>query len=133
VEALTLTALAAFVAPFLMKAGEKVTEKTVEALFDSRKELAEKFQGLFKTEIISLGLSGRDATAIEVNKQLKAKPEVKESVNNKIADNQDLLNELVEAFKQMPEAGYEGVTINAEKIAQVNIRPNSVSQTIENF
>lgn len=116
-----------------MKAGEKVTEKTVEALFDSRKELAEKFQGLFKTEIISLGLSGRDATAIEVNKQLKAKPEVKESVNNKIADNQDLLNELVEAFKQMPEAGYEGVTINAEKIAQVNIRPNSVSQTIENF
>lgn len=131
--ALALTALAAFVAPFLMKAGEKITEKTVEALFDSRKELAEKFQGLFKTEIISLGLNNAEPTAVEVTKRLEEKPEVKESVNKKIADNQDLLDELVEAFRQMPDAEYEGITINAQKIAQVNIRPQSVSQTIENF
>jgi len=128
-----LTALAAFVAPFLMKAGEKVTEKTVETLFDSRKELVERFHGLFKTEIISLGLNDSETTASEVTKRLEAKPEVKESVNKKIADNPDILNELIEAFRQMPDAEYEGITINAQKIAQINIRPQSVSQNIENF
>ncbi len=131
-EPITLTAIAFFLAPFLKKAGEKVTEKTVEALFNSRQDLAEKFKGLFRNEIISLGLND-SATPAEISKQLEAKSEVKEQVNKKITDNQDLLVELIEAFRQTSQTEFEGITINAEKIAQVNINPHNVSQTIENF
>lgn len=116
--------IAVFLAPFLQKAGETVTEKTVEALFDSRKDIAEKFKGLFKTEIISLGLSD-SASVQEVTRQLEAKPEIKEEVSKKVANNQDLLEELVVAFKQMPQSEFGGVTINAKNIGQVINNPSA--------
>lgn len=128
----TLSAIAVFLAPYLQKGGEKVAEKTVESLFEYRKDLAEKFTGLFSTEIISLGLSD-SPTSSEISKQLEAKPEIKEIVGKKIAEQQDLVKELVEASKQIPQAEFNAITINAEKIAQVNIDPHSVSQTIDNF
>ncbi len=117
-EPLTLTALAVFLSPFLKKAGEKVAEKTIETLFDSRKDLAEKFTGLFKTDIISLGLSD-SASTTEVRARLEASSEAKASVENKVVNNQALLAELVEAFRQMPQAEFAGITINAKNIGQV--------------
>jgi hypothetical protein len=131
-EATMLSAIAVFLAPYLQKAGEKISERTVETLFDSRKDIAEKFLALFDTEIISLGLSDSASTA-EITSRLEAEPKVKENVGRKIADKQDLLKELADAFKQLPQAGAATITINAEKIAQVNINPHSVSQTIDNF
>ena len=96
---LTLTALGVFLAPYLEVAGKKVAEKAVEALFDSRKDLAENFRGLFHQEIITLGLND-SATTEEVVKQLEAKPEVKAEIEKKIADNQDLLDKLAEALSK---------------------------------
>jgi len=113
---LTLTALGVFLAPYLQKAGEKVAEKTIETLFDSRKDLAEKFTGLFHQEIITLGLND-SATTEEVVEQLEAKPEIKAEIAKKVVDNRDLLDELAEAFKPM------GITINAKNIGAVINQP----------
>lgn len=96
---ITITAIAVFLSPFLVKAGEKVAEKTVEILFDSRKDLAEKFSGLFKTEFQTLGLS-EIATTEEIVKQLEAKPQVKEEIRQKVENNQDLINQLTEALSK---------------------------------
>ena len=130
-EPITLTAIGIFLAPYLIKAGDKVTEKTVEALFDSRKDLAEKFKGLFNTEIISLGLSDT-SSSIEISKQLEAKPEIKEEISKKVANNQDLLNELIIHSNLSANPALKGIAINAEKIAQVNIN-STVTQNISNF
>src|ERR1700749_982080 len=120
-----LTAMAVFLAPYFHKAGEKIAEKTVEKLFDSRKDLADRFTGLFKTEIISLGLTD-SASTDEISKQLEAKPEVKEKVHEKVADNQNLLNEMVEAFKQLQRAEFSGIAINSNKnIGVVINNPNA--------
>jgi hypothetical protein len=121
-EPVTLTAIAVFLSPFLKKAGEKVAEKTIETLFESRRDLAEKFTGLFKTDIISLGLSD-SASTTEVRARLEASSEAKASVENKVVNNQRLLAELVEAFRQLPQAEFEGITINAKNIGQVINNP----------
>lgn len=123
-EPITLTALAVFLAPYLKKVGEKVGEKTVEALFDSRKDLTEKFVGLFRDEITSLDL-GYSASTAEVTTRLEAKPEVRAEVGKKVAEHQDLLNEVVEAFKQMPQAEFNGITVNAKNIGAVINNPTA--------
>jgi hypothetical protein len=115
-EPITLTALAVFLSPYLVKAGEKIAEKTVEVLFESRKGLAEKFTGLFHQEITTLGLNDA-ATMEEVTEKLEARPEVKEEVRKKLESNPDLLNELAEAAKSA------GITINAQNIGQVINNP----------
>ena len=115
-------AIAVFLAPYLQKAGEKVAEKTVETLFDLRADLADKFTNFFKPEIITLGLSDR-ATSPEVTERLNAKPDVKEEIGKKIANNQDLLNELVTAFQQMPQQEFRGISINAKNIGSVINNP----------
>lgn len=123
-EPITLTALAIFLAPYLQKGGEKVVEKTVEALFDSRGDLANKFTDLFRDEIISLDL-GSSASTTGITRQLEAKPEVKAEVGKKVAEHQDLLNEMVEAFKQMPQEEFNGITINAKNIGAVINNPTT--------
>ncbi len=115
-DPLTLTALGVFLAPYLQKAGEKVAEKTVEAFFDSRKDLAENFRGLFQQEIITLGLNDL-TTAEEVTQKLGAKPEIRAEIDKKLVDNKDLVKELEEAFKPM------GITINAKNIGAVINNP----------
>ena len=92
----------------MRKAGEKVAEKTVEALFDSRQDIAEKFRGLFETEIISLGLS-ESAASEDIIKQLEEQPAVKEKIHQKIEANQDLLELLAEALSKK-----EGRTIHTK-------------------
>lgn len=134
-DPITIAAIAVFLSPFLQKGGEKLVEKTVETLFDSRKDLARKFTGLFKQEIISLNLNS--VSTQEIAKQLEANPEIKAEVDKKVAANQDLLSELTIALNDMFHLESSAVTINtekiAEKIAQVNINTQNVSQTIENF
>jgi len=121
-EPFTLAAIAAFLAPYLQKGGEKVAEKTVEILLDSRKDLADRFTRLFTTEIISLNLS-ESARADDIPKQLEAKPGLREQLTQKVASNQDLLKELIEAFKQMPQTEFAGITINAKNVGQVINNP----------
>jgi len=117
-----IPAIAVFLSPYLHKAGEKVAEKTVETLFDLRADLADKFTGFFKPEIISLGLSDHTSSE-EVTKRLNAQPEVKGAVDKKIADNQDMLNELVNAFQQLPQQEFRGISINAKNIGSVINNP----------
>lgn len=105
---ITIAAIAVFLSPFLTKAGEKVAEKTVETLFDSRKDLADKFLDVFKPEFQTLGLN-ENSTTDEVAKQLEAKPEIKEAIRQKIETNQDLVNQLTEALSKQ-----EGRTITCK-------------------
>lgn len=92
-------ALALFIAPYLKIAGQKIAEKTVEALFEARGDLARKFTGLFKEEIISLGLNDSGSTS-EMAIRLDATPGVKEAIGKKVADNQNLLEELASALSR---------------------------------
>jgi hypothetical protein len=112
------TAIALFLSPFLYKAGEKVLDKTIETLFDSRKDLADKFLDVFKPEFQTLGLS-ESSTTEEIAKQLEAKPEVKEAIRAKVEANQDLVTQLTEALSKQ-----EGRTITCktyiEKIEHID-------------
>jgi len=123
-EPITITAIAVFLAPYFKKAGEKVAEKTIETLFASRKDLAEKFTGLFRSEIISLGLNDSASTK-DITEQLHAKPEIRTEVDKKIVSNQHLLGELFETFRQMPQAEFAGITINAKNIGAVINHPTA--------
>lgn len=131
-EPITLTAIALFLAPYISKGGEKLAEKTIEAVFDSRSELADKFKGLFSDEIISLDLTANDSDA-DIESRLDEKPALRRSIESKISQNSALLLDLVEAIKSMPDAGSAAVLINAEKIAQINYNSQNITQNIENF
>jgi len=109
---ITLISLSAFLAGCLLKAGEKFSEKTIETVFEHKKEFLEGFSGLFKQEIITLGLSD-SATLEEVQKQLEAKPEIAVRALEKLNNNPQLLADLNEHLKR--ETG--GITINAKNIA----------------
>jgi len=41
-EPITITAVAAFLGACLYKAGEKISEKTIETVFENKKELADQ-------------------------------------------------------------------------------------------
>ena len=126
-----LTALAVFLSPYLVKAGEKVSEKTVETLFESRLDLVEKFKDLFQDEIITLGLN-ETSNFEETTKHLEANPEVIETIRQKVETNQYLLNDLVKTSQLINRPEFKGLQINAEKIAQINFN-STVAQNITNF
>lgn len=117
---ITLAAIGVFLSPFLTKAGEKVAEKTVETLFNSRKDLADKFLDIFKPEFQTLGLS-ESSTTEEIAKKLSAKPEIKEAIQQKVENNQDLFDELVSALQTVDSE----ITINAKNIGQVINNPTA--------
>jgi hypothetical protein len=123
-EPITLTAIAVFLAPYLQKAGEKVAEKTIETLFDARKDIADKFTNLFRPEIISLGLTD-DASTDEVTKLLDEKPIIKGEIGRKVENNLSLLGEMLEACKQMPQDEFRGISINAKNIGAVINNPSA--------
>ena len=108
---ITTTILSTFLTACLLKVGEKVSEKTIENVFEHKKEILERFTGLFKQEISTLGLSDT-ATLEEVQKQLEAKPEVARQALEKLNNNPKLLADLNEELEQM-----SGMTINAKNIA----------------
>lgn len=128
----TITMVAIFLAPFLQKAGEKVTEEMVEKLLSSRREIAEKFTGLFYTEFQQLGLSNSDETETIV-KRLDTRPEIKEEIRKKVVNNLDLLNELISAFEQMSNSEFNGITINSKNIGQVINNPTAPIYQNNNF
>jgi hypothetical protein len=107
-EPITTTAIAVFLAPYLQKAGEKVAERTVETLFDSRQDIAERFKGLFKNELISLDL-GNTISSDEIKQKLEANPQIMEEIHKLVLDHQDLLNKVAEALSKQ-----EGRTINTK-------------------
>src|SRR5215211_3961633 len=98
-EFITLAALSAFVAACLRKAGEKFSEKAVETAFESRKELAEKFTELFKSDIIQLGLSDA-ATSDDIARQLAAKPTIIDDGASKLQSDADSLKDLLAALRE---------------------------------
>jgi hypothetical protein len=107
-ELTTLTILSAFIAACLTKAGEKFSEKAVETAFESRKELAEKFTGLFKSDIIQLGLSD-SATSDEITKRLAAQPKIIEQASSKLQSDVDSFKELLAILR---ETAKSAITIN---------------------
>lgn len=123
----SLNAIIVFISPFLIKAGEKLSEKIVETVFDSHQTLADKYKSLFKEDMIALGIDQYSTTA-EINKMLEDQPEIKSSIYQKIRNNKDLLDELIKSAQAIDDR----ITINAAKIAQININ-STVTQTIENF
>ena len=98
-ELITLTALSAFIAACLKKAGEKFSEQAVQTAFESRKGLAEKFTGLFKSDIIQLGLSDA-ATPDEINRQLAARPQVVGQAVSKLQSEADAFKELLAILRE---------------------------------
>jgi SIR2-like domain len=99
-ESITLAVIVAFLTPYFQKAGEKLTEKTVETLFESRKDIADKFKSLFESEITSLNLS-EDTSSEEILKKLETKPGIKEQVIKKLENSESLVNDVREAIKEL--------------------------------
>ena len=107
-EFITLAALSTFIAACLKKAGEKVSEKAVEKAFESRRELAEKLTGLFKPDLIQLGL--RDsATPDEIDRKLSAQPKILEEATSKLQGDVDTFKELLTVLRETSEAR---ITVN---------------------
>jgi len=131
-EPITVAAVTTFLAPYLQKAGEKVTEKAVEALFDSRKDLCERFTGLFRPEIISLGLSDNSSTS-EISTALEANPKVQTEIGKKVVNNLDLLNDMIAAFEMLPDAKVHGITINAKNVGTVINNPQAAISLTNTF
>ena len=98
-ELITLTTLSAFIAACLKKAGEKFSEQAVQTAFESRKELAEKFTGLFKSDIIQLGLSDA-VTPDEINRQLAGKPQIIGQAVSKLQSEVDAFKELLAILRE---------------------------------
>lgn len=107
-EPITMAALAAFLAPYFQKAGEKLAEKTVEIALEHRQDIKDKFVSLFKPdEIISLGLD-KPQTPEEAKALQEANPETAAAVRQRIETNRDLLDELAKIISKQ-----EGRVIHA--------------------
>jgi lysyl-tRNA synthetase class I len=96
---ITMTAIGVFIGACLTKAGEKFSEKAIETVFESRKELAEKFTDFFKPEFIQLGLN-ESATPEEVTKRLEAKPEIIEQAAARLKNDTESFNALLEVLRE---------------------------------
>jgi len=128
-----MTAINAFLLPFLQKGGEKLVEKSVELAFDSRRDLLDKFRSIFHDEIVTLNLD-QSSSEDEISSILAKRPEVLRAIESKVAQNENLLSELVEVINQSAHETGASVTINANKIGQVVNSPQStVVQHIENL
>lgn len=113
-EPISLATVAAFLGACLYKAGEKISEKTIETIFNNKKDIANNFTELFRDEIITLGLSDA-ATPAEIQQQLEANREVATQALEKLKNNPTLLEDLNENLQKEN----NGMTIHAEKIGQV--------------
>ncbi len=129
-ESITILAISTFLAPFLQKGGEKLVEKSVEAVFEKRSDLASRFRELFSEELIELNL-GKLTSEGDLARQIQENSSTLAAIEQKIVSNRKLLAELVTATRKLPD--FEHVTISADKIAQVNFGSRVVVQNIENF
>ena len=125
-EPISLTAVSAFLGAILYKAGEKFSEKTIEAVFNNGKKLADSFTGLLRNDIITLGLSDA-TTSAEVQQQLEAKPEIAAQVQSKWDDNAKLVRVLRE---QMQNASSQMTNIAKNVGAQGN---NKIDKQVNKF
>ena len=81
-------------------------------------------KSLFYNEFIELGL-GESATPEEITKQLKAKPEIIEVIEQKIESSPDYVKELFEEIKAQTKNNSGNINnIKAEKIENVLNQPS---------
>jgi len=125
-EPITGVSIAAFLGACFYKAGEKCSEKMIETVFENKKELADNFTGLFRDEIITLGLSDA-TTSAEVQQQLEAKPEIAAQVQSKWDDNAKLVRVLRE---QMQNVSSQMTNIAKNVGAQGD---NKIDKQVNNF
>jgi hypothetical protein len=122
-EPITLTVLAMLLTPYFQKAGEKLSEKTVELALEKREDIKESFLNLFKgDEIISLDLNKREPIE-QAKALLEAKPEIELEVRQKVESNQILLGKLLAIIKEQVGTESSQITINAKNIGQVINNP----------
>jgi len=119
-EVVTLTALAALLAPYFQKAGETLATETVKLCLEKRQDIKVAFVNLFKPdEIITLGLD-KSQTSEEIKALQEANPDVATEVQKKIEDNSALLDELATVLSK-----HEGREIHAtnyfENVNTINI------------
>ena len=82
-DPVSVTTLAAFLAPFFTKAGETLATESVKLALEKRQDIKDKFVNLFKPEeIIKLGLNDEQSPE-EVTALVKANPEINEEVTKK--------------------------------------------------
>lgn len=99
-DTVSITALASFLAPFFVKAGETLSAETVKLALEKRQDIKDGFVKLFKPdEIITLGLD-EDRKPEEVLELVKSNPDVAKEVERRIKDNSELLNELAKFLDQ---------------------------------
>jgi hypothetical protein len=116
-EPITMTALAAVLAPFFSKAGETLATESVKLALEKRQDIKDGFVNLFKRdEIITLGLN-EETSPEQITSLVKANPETAEAVTKRIEASPDLLNQLLEIIKQQSGNDSSNITINAKNIA----------------
>jgi hypothetical protein len=90
--------------------------------------LQENINSYLQSEILTLNLLADDSDE-EFQRKLEAAPKAKENIISKLETNSELCDEL-ETELQLK---FSQITVNADKIAQLNINPTHVEQKIENF
>lgn len=107
-EPVTLAILAVFLAPFFQEAGKTLAAESVKLALEKRQDIKNSLVNLFKPEIISLGLN-ENQTPEEVKALLNAKPEIEDTVQQKIKSNSELLEELANVLSK-----HQGRTIHTK-------------------
>lgn len=98
-EPITSATLAAFLALFFQEAGKTLAVESVKLALEKRQDIKNSLANLFKPEIISLGLN-ENQTSEEVKALLNAKPEIEDTVQQKIKSNSKLLEELANVLSK---------------------------------
>lgn len=127
---LTTTAVTGFLALLFQEGGKTLAAESVKLALEKRHDIKDKLVELFRPELISLNLN-ETQTSEEVRALLTAKPEIAESVQNKVENNSELLKELLEIIKTQKGKDSSQITVNAEKVGQViNDNHGTINQTV---
>jgi hypothetical protein len=129
-DSITTTAIAAFLAACLTKAGEKFSEKSVETVFENKQTLADKFTKLFKDDIIELGLNEATTTQV-VQQQLEAKPRIADQAIIKLTDNKELVDELKREWHEHLQTISNPMINNAKNVGAMGVV--QIEQQTNNF
>ncbi len=105
-ELITVSAVAAFLAPFFTEAGKTLAVESVKLALEKRHDIKDKIIDVFRPEITSLNLKDTQSPE-QVKALIEAKSEVKAEINKKIKMNSDLLDELTKILSKQ-----EGRTIH---------------------
>lgn len=83
--------------PYLVKGGEKLTEKVVEEGFEQRSQIWESVKSLFiGNDLITLGLMEKYPDNEDINNEVKVR------LADRLKENPDVARRLEELLKQIP-------------------------------